>query len=278
MARKKLEESDKKSRTSIYINKLLNNRVDDFLKETGEKKFFYVWLDAPIGYISSTKNYCDSHKQKWEEYWLKGKVQHFIGKDISYFHFLFWPAMLMILGIPVPQITVHGFVTVDGKKMSKSRGTFFTAKDFLKMYSAEALRFYYASHLDRKVIDVDLNFQDFKDFTNKVFMGSLGNFCYRVLTFAENNYGAVKKISVEKKLEKKVEDIKDIDLKKKVKPEEEETKKETLIPMEDYLKASIHLGTRVITPDMRSYVYRRRADGLAVFNTALLDDKIIKGG
>ena len=178
--------------------------IPDSKKETGEKKFFYVWLDAPIGYISSTKNYCDSHKQKWEEYWLKGKVQHFIGKDISYFHFLFWPAMLMILGIPVPQITVHGFVTVDGKKMSKSRGTFFTAKDFLKMYSAEALRFYYASHLDRKVIDVDLNFQDFKDFTNNVFMGSLGNFCYRVLTFAENNYGAVKKISLEKKLEKKV--------------------------------------------------------------------------
>src|SRR3989344_4604981 len=80
-----------------------------------------------------------------------------------------------------------------------------------------------------------------------------------------------------KKLEKKVEDIKDIDLKKKVKPEEEETKKETLIPMEDYLKASIHLGTRVITPDMRKYVYRRRADGLAVFNTALLDDKIREG-
>lgn len=80
-----------------------------------------------------------------------------------------------------------------------------------------------------------------------------------------------------KKLEKTVEDIKDVDLKKKVKPEEEEEKKETLVPMEDYLKSSIHLGTRVITPDMRQYVYRRRADGLAVFNTALLDDKIREG-
>ncbi len=171
-------------------------------QETGEKKYFYVWLDAPIGYISSTKNYCIQQKQhnpkynlNWEDYWYNGKVQHFIGKDISYFHFLFWPAMLMVVGIPLPTLTVHGFITVNGQKMSKSRGTFFTAKDFLNLYPAEALRFYYASHLDRKLVDVDIDFENFKAVNNNVLVGSLGNFCYRVLTFAEKNYGKVEVIA-----------------------------------------------------------------------------------
>ncbi len=163
--------------------------------ETGEVKYFYVWMDAPIGYISSTKNYCDRKKVKWEEYWIKGKVHHFIGKDISYFHFLFWPAMLMAMNIPLPALTVHGFITVDGQKMSKSRGTFFTAKDFLKLYPAESLRFFYASHLDRRVIDVDLNFNDFIALNNNVLMGNVGNFCYRVLTFAEKNYASITTIA-----------------------------------------------------------------------------------
>ncbi len=169
-------------------------------KETGEVKYFYVWLDAPIGYISSTKNYCDRFQQKWKDYWYKGHIQHFIGKDIAYFHFLFWPAMLLAVGIPLPKLTVHGFITVNGQKMSKSRGTFFTAKDFLKLYPAEALRFFYANHLDRKVIDVDLNFNDFQALNNNVLVGSLGNFCYRVLTFAQKNYGAVSKVKSEKEL------------------------------------------------------------------------------
>lgn len=160
-------------------------------KEIGEKKFFYVWLDAPIGYISSTKNYTDAHRQAWEDYWKKGQVYHFIGKDISYFHFLFWPAMLMAVGIPLPKLTVHGYITVNGQKMSKSRGTFFTAKDFLKLYCPETLRFYYASHLDRKVVDIDLNFEDFKSVINTVLVGCSGNFCYRVLTFAGKNYGRI---------------------------------------------------------------------------------------
>src|SRR3989338_657216 len=117
------------------------------LEETGEKKYFYVWHDAPIGYISSTKNYCDTQNKKpnnkpnnklklqWEDYWKgkNSKVHHFIGKDIAYFHFLFWPAELLGMNIPLPQLTVHGFITVNGQKMSKSRGTFFTAKDFLKL-------------------------------------------------------------------------------------------------------------------------------------------------
>jgi methionyl-tRNA synthetase len=169
-------------------------------EETGEIKYFYVWLDAPIGYISSTKNYCDSHGCNWEDYWKDGRPYHFIGKDISYFHFLFWPAMLMAVGIPLPKLTVHGFITVNGQKMSKSRGTFFTAKEFLKLYPAETLRFYYASHLDRKVVDIDLNFEDFKAVTNNVLVGNLSNFCYRVLTFAEKNYGEVAVIAEEKEL------------------------------------------------------------------------------
>lgn len=170
------------------------------LEETGERKYFYVWHDAPIGYISSTKNYCDTRRLRWEDYWKKGKVHHFIGKDIAYFHFLFWPAELLGVGMPLPQLTVHGFITMNGQKMSKSRGTFFTAKDFLKLYPAESLRFFYANHLDRRVIDVDLNFADFIALNNNVLWGNLGNFCYRVLTFAEKNYGEVKEIAAEKDL------------------------------------------------------------------------------
>lgn len=174
------------------------------LQETGEVKYFYVWLDAPIGYISSTKNFVEKMNKKWEDYWHKGRVHHFIGKDIAYFHFLFWPAMLMAVGIPLPKLTVHGFITVNGQKMSKSRGTFFTAKDFKSKYTAEGLRFYYATHLDRKVVDVDLSLEEFKAVNNNVLMGSLGNFCYRVLTFAEKNYGKIEHIAVEKNLNKEI--------------------------------------------------------------------------
>ncbi len=182
--------------------------IPDSEKETGDKKYFYVWLDAPIGYISSTKNYCDAHqdikKLSWEDYWKEGQVYHFIGKDIAYFHFLFWPAMLLAMGIPLPKLTVHGFITVNGEKMSKSRGTFFTAKDFLKLYSPEALRFYYASHLDRKLVDVDLSFTDLQSVINTVLIGNLGNFCYRVLTFAQKSYGAVKTVAEDKILNAEV--------------------------------------------------------------------------
>src|SRR3989344_924041 len=182
--------------------------IPDSRKECGEVKYFYVWLDAPIGYISSTKNYCEKQgKQKicrWEDYWKKGSAHHFIGKDISYFHFLFWPAMLMAMDIPLPKLTVHGFITVNGQKMSKSRGTFFTAKEFHKLYGAEALRFYYASHLQRKVVDVDLNFDEFAAVINNVLVGKLGNFCYRSLTFAENNYAELPAAAENKALTKKV--------------------------------------------------------------------------
>ena len=176
-------------------------------KETGETKYFYVWLDAPIGYISSTKNYTDKHKQDWKDYWHKGQVYHFIGKDIAYFHFLFWPAELLGLKIPLPELTVHGFITVNGQKMSKSRGTFLTAKDFLKLFPAQSLRFYYASHLDRKVIDVDLNYQDLQAVNNSVLMGNLANFCYRTLTFAQKNYGEITTSAKNKELEDQIKPL-----------------------------------------------------------------------
>ncbi len=199
--------------------------IPDSKKETGEIKYFYVWLDAPIGYISSTKNYCEKLKREkekaenkktknarekkcsWEDYWKKGSIQHFIGKDIAYFHFLFWPAMLLAMDIPLPKITVHGFITVNGEKMSKSRGTFLTAQDFLQRYPAEALRFYYASHLDRSVVDVDLSFQELAAVNNNVLVGKLGNFCYRTLSFAHKNYGAAKAIAAEKALQKDAEKL-----------------------------------------------------------------------
>lgn len=176
-------------------------------EETGETKYFYVWLDAPIGYISSTKNYCDKNNLKWEDYWKKGQIYHIIGKDIAYFHYLFWPAMLSAIGIPLPKLTTHGFITVNAEKMSKSRGTFFTAKDFINLYPAEALRFYYATHLDRKVADIDLNVDTFTAVNNNVLMGNIGNFCYRTLVFAEKNYGQIKNVKDEKKLRKEVETL-----------------------------------------------------------------------
>lgn len=160
-------------------------------EETGEIKYFYVWLDAPLGYISSTMNL----KKDWEKYWKEGSVHHFIGKDIAYFHFLFWPAQLMALNYPIPNLNVHGFITVNGKKMSKSRGTFFTAKDFLKLYPAESLRFYYASHLSKNIVDIDLHFDDFIAVNNNVLVGNVGNFCYRTLSFANKNYNEIKEIA-----------------------------------------------------------------------------------
>ncbi len=177
------------------------------VEEIGEKRFFYVWLDAPIGYISSTKHWAELHDTTWEEYWYGGEVYHFIGKDIAYFHFLFWPAMLMAMGIALPTLTVHGFITVDGQKMSKSRGTFFTAKDFIALYPVEGLRFYYAMHLDRKLVDVDLNLEEFRAVNNNVLMGSLGNFCYRVLTFAQKNYGEVSVVSSENVFNKEIKGL-----------------------------------------------------------------------
>ena len=175
-----------------------------------ENKFYYVWLDAPIGYIASTENYCKKNNLKTESYWnsKSSRIYHFIGKDIIYFHFLFWPAVLLGAGFELPyDIAVHGFLTVNGEKMSKSRGTFFTAREFLQSNNAEHLRFYYASMLSRKMSDVDLSFDDFRKKINNELAANIGNFCYRVLSFLNKNFnGEVRDIGDNKVLIKDIND------------------------------------------------------------------------
>jgi len=169
-----------------------------------EDKYYYVWLDAPIGYIASTENYCRKHELKTEDYWnsKNSKIIHFIGKDIVYFHFLFWPAVLLGSGFNLPDdIVVHGFLTVNGEKMSKSRGTFYTAKEFLQSYNAEYLRFYYASMLGKRLADIDLSFEDLGKKVNNELAANLGNFCYRVLNFLNKNFdGEIRDIDNNKRL------------------------------------------------------------------------------
>ncbi|MBI3036122.1 methionine--tRNA ligase [Candidatus Woesearchaeota archaeon] len=176
-----------------------------------EDKYYYVWLDAPIGYIASTDNYCKKHGLRTEDYWnsKNSKIYHFIGKDIIYFHFLFWPAMLIGSDFQLPRhIPVHGFLTVNGEKMSKSRGTFFTAREFLQKYEPEHLRFYYAGLLNSKMSDIDLNFEDFGKKINNELAANIGNFCYRALNFLNKNfYGEVKEIDNNKKLTNEIKKL-----------------------------------------------------------------------
>ncbi len=141
-------------------------------------KYFYVWLDAPIGYMGSFKNYCNKNSDvDFDEYWNKDsqtELYHFIGKDIVYFHSLFWPAMLEGAGFRKPNnVFVHGYVTVNGAKMSKSKGTFIKASTYLKHLDPECLRYYYAAKLNNRIDDLDLNLDDFvqrvnSDIVNKV--------------------------------------------------------------------------------------------------------------
>ncbi len=158
----------------------------------GEKdKYYYVWLDAPIGYIASTAHYCKTSKEKVDDYWHnpETRIIHFIGKDIVYFHLLFWPAMLMTSGFTMPsQINVHGFLTVNKEKMSKSRGTFITARQYLDNLNPEFLRFYYAAHLSATVADLDLDLKEFKERINNELISNIANFCYRVLSFSASHF------------------------------------------------------------------------------------------
>ena len=135
-----------------------------FLIPRKKDKYFYVWLDAPIGYIAATKAYCDSKGQSFEAFWKREDVEihHFIGKDILYFHALFWPALLDVAGFNKPKkLHVHGFLTVNGEKMSKSKGTFILARKMLNAAPADYLRYYYASKLMPTPEDMDLNMDDF---------------------------------------------------------------------------------------------------------------------
>lgn len=149
-----------------------------------ENKYFYVWLDAPIGYMASALNFFKDEK-KFNEFWKEGKgeIVHFIGKDILYFHGLFWPAMLMGSGYNTPaQLNVHGFLTVNGEKMSKSRGTFINASTFAKHLDVEHFRFYLACRLGSGMEDVDISFDDFVSRVNSDLIGNLVNLVSRVST------------------------------------------------------------------------------------------------
>ncbi len=147
-----------------------------------ENKFFYVWLDAPIGYMASVKNYCDNNGLDFDEVWNGDKYElyHFIGKDIMYFHALFWPAMLIGSGFKTAdKLFVHGFLTVNGQKMSKSRGTFIKASTYLKHLDPEHLRYYYASKLTAGIEDIDLSIEDFVNKINSNLVGKFANLASR---------------------------------------------------------------------------------------------------
>ncbi|MFI4912037.1 MAG: methionine--tRNA ligase [Sedimentisphaeraceae bacterium JB056] len=147
-----------------------------------DDKYFYVWLDAPVGYMASVKNYCDSNGMDFNEVW-NGKdweLYHFIGKDIMYFHALFWPAMLIGSGFKTAdKLFVHGFLTVDGHKMSKSKGTFIKARSYLNHLDPQYLRYYYAAKLADGVDDIDLNLTDFVNRVNSDLVGKLANLASR---------------------------------------------------------------------------------------------------
>ncbi len=156
-------------------------------------KFFYVWLDAPIGYIASYKNYCDKNGLDWQEYWkadADNEVHHFIGKDIINFHALFWPCMLTSVGFRTPtSIAVNGFLTVNGAKMSKSRGTFVKARTYLDHLEPEYLRYYYAAKLSSNVDDLDLNLDDFTARINSDLVGKVVNIASRTAKFIHKTGG-----------------------------------------------------------------------------------------
>ena len=158
-----------------------------------ENKYFYVWMDAPIGYLASFENLCRQRDDiKFNDFWdqdTNAEVHHFIGKDIVNFHALFWPAMLDAADFRTPtKVNAHGFVTVNGTKMSKSRGTFILAKDYLKVLNPEYLRYYYATKLNSSVDDIDLNLEDFVQRINSDLVGKIVNIASRTASFITKNF------------------------------------------------------------------------------------------
>ncbi len=156
-------------------------------------KYFYVWLDAPIGYMASFKNLCSKSGLNFDEYWKAGsqtELYHFIGKDILYFHALFWPATLHYSGYRTPtKVFAHGFLTVNGEKMSKSRGTFITAESYLQhVKNPEYLRYYYAAKLNGTMEDIDLNLEDFVARVNSDLVGKYINIASRTAGFISKRF------------------------------------------------------------------------------------------
>ncbi|VAX15284.1 Methionyl-tRNA synthetase [hydrothermal vent metagenome] len=167
-----------------------------------ESKYFYVWLDAPVGYIASAKNWADQKPEErdFEDLWRSGgaEIHHFIGKDIVYFHTLFWIPMLEGSGFKLPgKIHVHGFLTVNGEKMSKTKGTFINARAYLDHLDPEYLRYYYASKLKNSVDDLDLSFSDFVFRVNAELVNKVANLGSRVISILNKN----------KELENRIEEV-----------------------------------------------------------------------
>ncbi len=158
-------------------------------------KYFYVWLDAPIGYMASFQHYCNRSGVNFNDYWAEdssAELYHFIGKDIINFHGLFWPAMLESAGYRKPSaIYAHGFLTVNGKKMSKSRGTFIKAQTYLEYLDAEYLRYYFCAKLSSAVDDIDLNLEDFTQRVNSDLVGKVINIASRSAKFITKGHDGV---------------------------------------------------------------------------------------
>lgn len=170
------------SRDGPYFGFLIPGETD---------KYFYVWLDAPIGYISISEKAAKERALTFENYWLEAntKIYHFIGKDIVYFHTLFWPAMLMAAEYTLPhQVVVHGMLTIDGEKMSKSRGTFILADTFKKHVNPEALRYYFACKLSQRSEDIDLNLHDFTQRVNTDLVNKVVNIISRVVPLLHRSF------------------------------------------------------------------------------------------
>ena len=162
----------------------------------GEKdKYFYVWVDAPIGYLASISNWADKNKLDMNKLWSEKseyEIYHFIGKDIAYFHGLFWPALLSSAGYKLPDgINVHGFLTINGEKMSKSKGTGILAKNFADTTNPETLRYYFAAKLNNKVEDIDLNFEDYVQRINSDLVGKYLNIASRCSSFLKKNENVI---------------------------------------------------------------------------------------
>lgn len=181
-------------------------------------KYFYVWLDAPIGYIASFKNLCGKIGLDFDEYWKQDsstELYHFIGKDILYFHALFWPATLKYSGYRTPtQVFAHGFLTVNGEKMSKSRGTFINARSYLEhVKNPEYLRYYYAAKINGSMEDIDLNLEDFVARVNSDLVGKYVNIASRTAGFISKNFagklGESSVSDIEKNSALKAESIRD---------------------------------------------------------------------
>lgn len=198
-------DSNKKLPSDVtnYLKKWIEEGLQDWditrdgpyfgFKIPGEQdKYFYVWWDAPIGYVASSKHYCDTHNRSFNEFWKDSDAErvHFIGKDIIYHHFLFWPAMLKGAGYDIPsRIPSRGYLNLEQEKMSKSRGKFLLISDFLDHYPADYLRYYLTAVTPNDTSDGNFSWKEFQAKVNNELVNVLGNFCFRVLSFLQSKYG-----------------------------------------------------------------------------------------